>query len=114
MPLVRHLTGELKGYLTPDHFRELNNGWKRQSGGYDDSVIETATALLQRSDLHYENILGHLQTVSTRPGEPFARQYHALYMYMVQLVYFLLYPRQIGSLPYIQGGYRHLRACRVS
>ena len=105
MPLVWNLTGEFKGYLTPDHVRELNAGWKRQGGGSDDSVIETTIALLQRSDLHYENILGHLQTVANRPHEPFAKQYHEMYQRMVQLVYLLLYPRQIGNLPYIQRGF---------
>ena len=39
MPLVWNLTGEFKGYLTPDHVRELNAGWKRQGGGSDEMCI---------------------------------------------------------------------------
>ena len=34
MPLVRGLTGEFKGYFTPEHLRELNAGWRQQGGGY--------------------------------------------------------------------------------
>jgi hypothetical protein len=37
-----------------------NVGWRLQGGGYDDSVIETTISLLQRDDLHYEDILGGL------------------------------------------------------
>jgi hypothetical protein len=104
MPLVRGLTGEFKGYFTPEHLRELNAGWREQGGGCDNSVIETTAALLNRGDLHYENILGHLETASRRPHEPFAEQYGALYQRMVELVYLLLYPRQAESLPYIERG----------
>jgi len=103
MPLVWGLTGEFKGYFTPEHLRELNAGWRQQGGGYDDSVIENTIALLKRDDLHYENVLGYLETASRRP-EPFAKQYGAMYQRMVELVYLLLYSRQARSLPYIQRG----------
>ena len=82
MPLVRDLTGEFKGYFTPAHLRELNAGWRQQGGGYDNSVIETTIALRNRDDLHYENILGYLETASRRPQEPFAEQYGAMYQRM--------------------------------
>jgi hypothetical protein len=104
MPLVWHLTGEFKGYFTPDHLRELNAGWLEQGGGYDNSVIETAIALLDREDLHYENILGCLQTVSRRTQQAFAKQYDGMYQRMVETVSLLLYHRQAESLPYIRQG----------
>jgi hypothetical protein len=105
MPLVSHLTGEFKGYFTADHVRDLNAGWRSQGGGYDNSVIETTIGLLARDDLHYENILGYLQTVSTRRQQAFADQYDGMYKRMVELIYLLLYHRQVGSLPYIIGGF---------
>src|SRR6202041_1147714 len=105
MPLVSHLTGEFKGYFAADHVRDLNAGWRSQGGGYDNSVIETTIGLLARDDLHYENILGYLQTVSTRRQQAFADQYDGMYKRMVELIYLLLYHRQIGSLPYIIGGF---------
>lgn len=104
MPLVWQLTGEFKGYFTPGHVRELNAGWLQQGGGYDKSVIETTIALLNRDDLHYENILGCLQTVSKRIQQAFAEQYDEMYQRMVETVYLLLYHRQAGSLPYITQG----------
>ncbi len=102
MPLhIWDLTGEFKGYLTPKHLRELNTGWRLQDGGCDDSVIETAITLISREDLHYENILGSLQTASNRRDEPFAKDYYELYQKMVEIISLLLYPRQSGSNNYI-------------
>src|SRR5579885_2346876 len=66
MPLVSHLTGEFKGYFTSAHLRQLNARWRQQGGGCDDSVIELIIDLLNRHDLHYENILGCLQTMARR------------------------------------------------
>src|SRR5271165_1163268 len=104
MPLVWHLTGEFKGYFTPSHLAELNAGWRRQGGGYDDSVIELVTKLLVRSDLHYENILGCLQTIWGRPGQRQGEQYHSMYIRMVEIVYLLLYHRQVKNISYISRG----------
>ena len=46
-----------------------------------------------------------LQTVSTRRQQAFAEQYDGMYKRMVELIYLLLYHRQVGSLPYIIGGF---------
>jgi hypothetical protein len=105
MPLIWHLTGEFKGYFTSAHLRELNAGWRQQGGGYDDSVIELIIKLLRRNDLHYENILGCLQTMSRMPDQPLAEQYWNMYVRMVEVVYLLLYHRQSRSLPYIRRGF---------
>jgi hypothetical protein len=105
MPLIWHLTGEFKGYFTSAHLRKLNAGWRQQGGGYDDSVIELIIKLLRRNDLHYDNILGCLQTISRRPGQPLAEQYWNMYVRMVEVVYLLLYHRQSRSLPYIRRGF---------
>ena len=109
MPLVWHLTGEFKGYFTPEHLRDLNAGWLRQGGGHDGAAIETTISLLRRDDLHYENVLGYFQTVSRRPHERFAEQYDGIYQGMVETVYLLLYHRQVGSLSYIMQAYRPLK-----
>jgi hypothetical protein len=101
MPLVWDLTGEFKGYFTPEHLRELNAGWAEQGGGYDSTVIENTIQLIQRNDLHYENILGYLQTASRRHNQPFAAEYDGLYKRMVESISLLLYPRQL-SFPYIR------------
>jgi hypothetical protein len=105
MPLVWNLTGEFKGYFTPEHVRKLNAGWRTQGGGYDDFVIEATIALLREEELHYENILGYLQTVFRRPQQSLAEQYHGMYECMIEAVYLLLYHRQAKSLPFIRRGF---------
>lgn len=105
MPLVWHLTAEFKGYFTPQHLEELNVGWRQQGGGYDDLVIELVRRLLKRNDLTYENILGYLQTLWGRPGQQQAEQYYSLYMKMIEIVYALIYYRQVKSLPYFSRGF---------
>jgi len=107
MPLVRHLTAEFKGFFTPTHIRELNLGWKRQGGGFDDRVIEETIDVLTRRDLNYEAILGFLQTQHRRLGQTqhLARQYYDMYQRMVEIVYFLLLHRQVHNLTYFRRGF---------
>src|SRR5215469_10394783 len=78
MPLVWELTSEIKDWLTPDKLRELNRGWRnRGDGGYSDEVVDDLISVLARDDLHYENILGHLETQFRRQRSK-AREYHGL------------------------------------
>jgi hypothetical protein len=84
--------------VSADHLKELNTGWRALGGGFDESVIAFMTNLLQRQGLHYENILGCLQTMSARTGAPFARQYLELYVRMIEIVYLLPFYRQTNSL----------------
>jgi hypothetical protein len=96
MPLVWELTGEIKDWLTAEKLRELNQGWRAQNSGFSDEVIEDLISVLVRNDLHYENILGHLETQFRRQQvEP--QDYHGLYSWLVELVYHLLYVRQVSN-----------------
>ncbi|MDR6411385.1 hypothetical protein [Paraburkholderia terricola] len=96
MPLVWDLTAEIKKWLTPDKLRQLNAGWRSQGTGYPEAVIEDLAAALQMSNLHYESILGYLETQSRRNNK-FVQAYHGLYSWMVNLVYQLLYFRQVNN-----------------
>lgn len=96
MPLVWELTRELKNWLTPDKLRQLNQGWRQQGGGYPDNVIEEFAAVLQRNDLHYESLLGYLET-QFRRHQPNQQDYHGLYSWLVQMVYAILYTRHIRN-----------------
>lgn len=93
MPLVWDLTNEIKNWLTPDKLRELNRGWRLQRSGYSDSVIEDLATLLERPDLHYEAIIGHLETQSLRQ-RGLQQEYHGLHFWMVELISILLMHRQ--------------------
>lgn len=96
MPLVWELTSEIKNWLTPDKLRSLNAGWRAQGTGFSDEVIEDLVLVLQMDKLHYENILGHLEVQLGRQPR-LAQEYAGLYAWMVELVYQLLYYRQVHN-----------------
>ena len=96
MPLVWELTSEIKNWLTPDKLRSLNAGWRAQGTGHSDEVIEDLVSVLQKDELHYENILGHLEVQFGRQSR-LAQEYAGLYAWMVELVYQLLYYRQVHN-----------------
>lgn len=96
MPLVWGLTSEIKRWLTPEKLRELNSGWIKQGTGFPEVVIEDLAVALQMPNLHYESILGYLETQSRRNNR-FRQDYHGIYSWMVSLVYQLLYYRQVNN-----------------
>ncbi|MCK9462854.1 MAG: hypothetical protein M0R80_24795 [Proteobacteria bacterium] len=101
MPLVGDLTRELKQWLTPDKLRSLNQSWRWQGGRHSDEVIEDFAAVLSRPDLHYESLLGYLETQFNRQHR-LRQEYHALYSWLVQMIYFILYFRHINNGEYIK------------
>jgi hypothetical protein len=107
MPLVRDLTDELKAWLTPAKLRDLNTSWRSQGGGYSDAVIEDFATWLTLPQVHYESILGHLETQFRRPSSP-QQEYHGLYSWLVELVYFILYFRHVLNVSYIEYNLRFI------
>ncbi|MGN8108115.1 hypothetical protein ACTJLB_09005 [Paraburkholderia sp. 22098] len=105
MPLVWELTRELKAWLTPEKLRQFNHGWRQQGGGHPDSVIEDFVSVLQRADLHYESLLGFLETQFRRHQQN-QQDYHGLYSWLVQMVYAILYARHVRNSAFLA---RHLR-----
>ncbi|HEV2174984.1 MAG TPA: hypothetical protein VGR71_15530, partial [Nitrospira sp.] len=109
MPLTWELTAEIKDWLTPEKLRALTEGWRTQGTGLSDEVIDDLIRVLIRDDLHYEDILGHLET-QFRRQQSRPHEYHSLYSWLVELVYHLLYYRQVNNdalferqLPYYKG-----------
>ena len=109
MPLVWDLTSEIKDWLTPEKLRELNENWRRQGSGYPQQVIDNLASMLTQPLAHYESILGYME-VQFRRGREFRQDYHHLYSWLVELVYCLLYYRQVNNeqfltnnLPYYDG-----------
>jgi hypothetical protein len=99
MPLVDELTQELKNRLTPEKLRKFNRGWRTQGGGHPDEVIESFITVLVRPDLHYEALLGYLETQSLRQ-QPNRTHYGNLYTWLVQMIYYFLYARHIKNLAF--------------
>ena len=96
LPLVWELTKEFEEWLTPDKLREFNRGWRFQGGGYPDEVIEDMIVCLGRPEMHYETILGYLET-QWRRHRAHALAYHGLYVWSVEMVYHMLYLRHVNN-----------------
>lgn len=65
LPLVSELTKEIRSLLTPETLRGVNSA-ARQGHGHPAALIDEFLLVLQRADLHYEQIIGWLQTESLR------------------------------------------------
>lgn len=111
MPLVWELTTELKKWLTPSKLRELNLIWRLQGGGHPDAVIDDLAAVLDLPDLHYESILGHLET-QYRRASPMQQEYHGLYAWLVEMVYHILYVRHVKNMGYIERNLHYLEGVK--
>jgi len=96
MPLVWELTAEIKRWLTAEKLAEFNESWRAQGGGQSDVILAEFHAMLQRPDMHYEAVLGYLETQARRQRTN-SGEYHYLYSWLVQLVSYLLYWRHIQS-----------------
>ena len=107
MPLVWELDQELKSWLTPEKLRSLNQQWRSGGPGFDypDAVIENFASVLEREDMHYEKILGHLQVQSRRHSDTL-QSYNGLYMFLAGIIYALLQERHLRNVAYIE---RHIR-----
>lgn len=101
MPLVSGLTTEIKNWLTGEKLRSLNDSWRSLGGGYHEETINDFAAVLSRPDLHYENLLGHLE-IQYRRRLPRSDEFHALYSWLVEIVYHLLYFRHINNIDLIK------------
>lgn len=98
MPLVWELTSELRGWLTPEKFRTLNEGWKCQGGGVGQEVVEDVARVLSRPDMHYEAVLGYLEAQYRRPNAYHVQhQYHYVYSWLVETIYHLLHLRSVNN-----------------
>lgn len=98
MPLVGELTDEIKSWLTGEKLRGLNLAWRQHGEGYSDSVIADLESVMCMKNMHYESILGHLETQAHRTeNRHLLQEYSGLYSWLVDLVYQLLYFRQVNS-----------------
>jgi len=100
MPLVWELTDELRNWLTPAKLRALNQSWRLQGGGHSDVVIEDFASALQRPGMHYESILGYLET-QFRRSSALRQEYHGLYSWLVEMVYHIFRLRHLNCAGYI-------------
>ena len=101
MPLVWELTEELKGWLTPEKLRELNEGWISQGTGYPDEVIGDFISVLVKDDMHYESLLGYVETQAIRQSSV-RQEYLGLYALLVEIVHHILRMRHTNNADQIE------------
>jgi hypothetical protein len=101
MPLVGELTEELKQWLTPEKLRSLNESWRTQGTGYPDAVIDDFASVLVCDGMHYESLLGYLETQSHRIV-PLLQPYDGLYSWLVEVVYHILRLRHTNNIERIE------------
>ncbi|MHB1022782.1 MAG: hypothetical protein ACYC46_09670 [Acidobacteriaceae bacterium] len=107
MPLVGELTYELKETLTSSKVREWNESWRKNGTGFSDAVIEDFISVLSRTDMHYESILGYLETQQRRI-EWLRQEYHGLYSWVVECVSHILIRHHTLNVTYIERTLRYL------
>jgi hypothetical protein len=112
MPLVWELTAEIKNWLTAEKIRELNAGWRIQGGGYSDIVVDDLVTILERPTVHYEALLGYMEVQFRRP-RALLQEYHGLYSWLVDLVYHLLYYRQVNNCAFLSEHLPHYDGVRA-
>jgi len=97
MPLVWELTTEFKNWLTPEKLRNLSVGWRAQGTGPSDALIEDFISILMQPDMHYEALLGYLEVQFMRFNNAMRQEYHGFYSWMIEMIYHLLYYRQVNN-----------------
>ena len=96
MPLRADINAEILAWLSPASLRKLAATWQARGFGYPDEVIEDVARLLDESSFDYEALLAHLEARYLDDArEGFAAAYHGLYAWLAQVVYLLLYRRQV-------------------
>lgn len=96
MPLRADINTEILSWLSPASLRKLNATWRGRGFGHPDEVIEDIAGTLGQDTFDYETLLGHMEARylnDARAG--FAQAYHALYAWLAQVVYQILYRRQV-------------------
>lgn len=96
MPLRADINAEILAWLSPPSLRRLNDTWRARGFGHPDEVIADVARRLTEEEFDYEALLDHLEARYLEDArEGFAASYHALYAWLAQIVYQMLYRRQV-------------------
>jgi hypothetical protein len=107
MPLVMELTRDLKETLTPAKVKAFNKSWREQGTGFSDAVIDDYLAVMSRTDMHYESVLGYLETEQRRSSS-LRNEYHGIYAWFVECVSHILIRHHTLNTAYIELTLRYL------
>ncbi len=107
LPLVWDLTNELRNWLSKEKLLWINANMRISGNGWPDEVIEEFSVVLLNRNMHYESLLGFLETHYQQTG-PFQQKYFELYGFLIELVGYLLYLRHSINGAYITEGLRYI------
>jgi hypothetical protein len=108
MPLRADVNADILAWLTPAALRKLNTTWRGRGFGHSDEVIEDTARLLELPDFDYEGLLKHLESQYLNDArEGFAQSYHGLYAWLAQVVYLILYRRQVERRDSVRAGLQY-------
>jgi hypothetical protein len=99
LPLVWDLTADMRREFAPDKLRRYNAKQRARGTGYPDHVIDSLAGVTVRDDMHYESMLGHIETQirrNTHLRDDF-QKYHGLRALFVEIIYRLLQARHISN-----------------
>ena len=112
LQLVWELTSEITEVLSRERLDQLRSTWQRQGVQDAAAVLDAAEAILRRGDVHYESLLGNLEVEYRRELDQRESTYHRLYGWIVELVYLMLYNRQIKNVASITRRLRFFEGLR--
>ena len=114
LPLVWELTAEIKNWLTPQKLEWLNNVWKSQGGGRRKEITELLNELLSIDSMHYEDIIGaiEVETNRCRKDPELYQELHGIRAWLLDMIYAMLYQRQVKNEKYIKGVVKDLGAIK--
>jgi hypothetical protein len=96
MPLRADVNAGILAWLSAPSLRRLNETWRARGFGHPDEVIEDVARFLIEEEFDFEALLDHLEARYLDDArEGFAAAYHALYAWLAQVVYQLLYRHQV-------------------
>ena len=106
MPLVWDLTAKLNKYLQI-RLVDLNAKWKSEGGGYPDNIISDLIGAIKNPDMHYEALIGYIETQVTRQRQ-FTQEYEHLRSWLINGIYGSLYLPYFNERAFIEDGLRFL------
>jgi hypothetical protein len=91
MPLLWDISRQIRVELSLPALRSENKLAQTVGRGFPDAVLEDFISVLQRPDMHYESIIGYLETNHLRNARSPDQPYHGLAAWLTEIIYDKIY-----------------------
>lgn len=108
MPLVWDVTNDMRALLSPERLTLLKE--RPTDTPLSQEVLDELRGVVARPEMHYESILGYLETQYRRHHHPreVQRQYYALYSWLVEVVSASLIKSHLANAEFLRQNIRFL------